>query len=313
MHNASPCSKQQIPPGFHHTEINNLYQHGIGIPEEKLHAILALPRETVITYLEKILSDAVDRYQYFKGLVYIENEQVLTLHALFLLSELRSENSLPVILKFLENDKEVIDFWLGDHLTSTVWLPVYMLSQNNLGLLKNFMMKPGVGALSKALASDALVQTVLHHPEKTNEVSIIFKEVFAGFSLAGMNGNIIDSEFLGLAVGNAIDAGLSELLPSIKELFDKKYVSLEVNGDYEEVEVFFKGSPTHDRKKNVESIFELYQRISSTWYGYSSNEEDEFDDSFSKPTAPVKIGRNDPCHCGSGKKFKKCCIDKLPS
>jgi uncharacterized protein YecA (UPF0149 family) len=20
-----------------------------------------------------------------------------------------------------------------------------------------------------------------------------------------------------------------------------------------------------------------------------------------------KVGRNDPCHCGSGKKFKKCC------
>jgi len=23
-----------------------------------------------------------------------------------------------------------------------------------------------------------------------------------------------------------------------------------------------------------------------------------------------KIGRNDPCPCGSGKKYKKCCIDK---
>ncbi|MBF4391692.1 SEC-C metal-binding domain-containing protein, partial [Vibrio anguillarum] len=22
---------------------------------------------------------------------------------------------------------------------------------------------------------------------------------------------------------------------------------------------------------------------------------------------PTKLGRNDPCHCGSGKKFKKCC------
>ncbi|MBF4286409.1 SEC-C metal-binding domain-containing protein, partial [Vibrio anguillarum] len=21
----------------------------------------------------------------------------------------------------------------------------------------------------------------------------------------------------------------------------------------------------------------------------------------------TKLGRNDPCHCGSGKKFKKCC------
>jgi tetratricopeptide (TPR) repeat protein len=27
----------------------------------------------------------------------------------------------------------------------------------------------------------------------------------------------------------------------------------------------------------------------------------------------VKIGRNDPCPCGSGKKYKKCCLAKRPS
>jgi len=26
-----------------------------------------------------------------------------------------------------------------------------------------------------------------------------------------------------------------------------------------------------------------------------------------------KIGRNDPCMCGSGKKFKKCCLNKMPN
>ena len=26
--------------------------------------------------------------------------------------------------------------------------------------------------------------------------------------------------------------------------------------------------------------------------------------------APADIGRNDPCHCGSGKKYKKCCAAK---
>ena len=26
-----------------------------------------------------------------------------------------------------------------------------------------------------------------------------------------------------------------------------------------------------------------------------------------KPIQSVKIGRNDPCSCGSGKKYKKCC------
>jgi len=27
-------------------------------------------------------------------------------------------------------------------------------------------------------------------------------------------------------------------------------------------------------------------------------------------TGRVKIGRNDPCACGSGKKFKKCCYTR---
>lgn len=29
-----------------------------------------------------------------------------------------------------------------------------------------------------------------------------------------------------------------------------------------------------------------------------------------KPAKKKKLGRNDPCHCGSGKKYKKCCLDK---
>lgn len=30
--------------------------------------------------------------------------------------------------------------------------------------------------------------------------------------------------------------------------------------------------------------------------------------SYKKQTRKKKIGRNDPCPCGSGKKYKKCCI-----
>ena len=26
--------------------------------------------------------------------------------------------------------------------------------------------------------------------------------------------------------------------------------------------------------------------------------------------APPKVGRNEPCWCGSGKKYKKCCFEK---
>ncbi len=37
----------------------------------------------------------------------------------------------------------------------------------------------------------------------------------------------------------------------------------------------------------------------------------EFPDvKINKTTKRMKVGRNEPCPCGSGKKFKKCCIDK---
>ncbi|MFV1985613.1 MAG: SEC-C metal-binding domain-containing protein, partial [Thiohalomonadales bacterium] len=32
-------------------------------------------------------------------------------------------------------------------------------------------------------------------------------------------------------------------------------------------------------------------------------------DQTTQPVASLpKVGRNEPCHCGSGKKYKKCCL-----
>ena len=32
-----------------------------------------------------------------------------------------------------------------------------------------------------------------------------------------------------------------------------------------------------------------------------------------QPAQSEKVGRNDPCPCGSGKKFKKCCGGEIPA
>ncbi|HKK09281.1 MAG TPA: SEC-C metal-binding domain-containing protein [Bacteroidales bacterium] len=40
----------------------------------------------------------------------------------------------------------------------------------------------------------------------------------------------------------------------------------------------------------------------------SKNNQNDVDDSDQAPIRrPPKIGRNEPCPCGSGKKYKKCC------
>lgn len=51
--------------------------------------------------------------------------------------------------------------------------------------------------------------------------------------------------------------------------------------------------------------------------GVEPNEEEDLTDlerKLNPPTvhASAKIGRNDPCICGSGKKFKKCCLSMQP-
>ncbi|MGO1295790.1 MAG: YchJ family protein [Vibrio sp.] len=57
---------------------------------------------------------------------------------------------------------------------------------------------------------------------------------------------------------------------------------------------FFDGQQSHCLEENSRFL-----RENGRWY--------YIDGEFPETKPPLKIGRNDPCVCGSGKKFKKCC------
>lgn len=316
----SPTSQTTIAPKFNHLEINYLYNFGVRIPHEKLKEIIALPRASLIEDLENMLIDAVKRFDYFGEMDWEEETNNFVLHAIFLLKEIKAEESLPKIISFLEYDDEFLEFWLGDHKTDTLWQCFYGLGFNNTASLKQLLLKPGIDTYVKTAVSEALCQMVLHHPEKRKEISTVFLDVFTTNLEANLEDNLIDSDFLGLAIGDTVDCELNELLPVIKQLFEKKYVSLGINGDFNDVEKEFAKTKTRDNKKDLYNIFELYDEVINCWAGYNEDDEDgtEFDDDYDfnyRPTIPIqavstKIGRNEPCPCGSGKKYKKCCIDK---
>jgi hypothetical protein len=209
----------------------------------------------------------------------------------------------------LESDDKFINFWLGDHLLETVWQCLYKLGFNQTGLLQSFLQKPGIETFCKVAVSSTLCQMVLHHPEKREEVAGIFQEVFTTFTNASTDDNLIDNEFLGLAVGHTIDAKLDELLPVIKTLFEKNIVALGVNGDFKKVKKYFAKPETYSRKLTICNIFELYDDILKNWTGYNEDKEK----TVKKANLPdseksEKVGRNNLCPCGSGKKYKKCCM-----
>ena len=300
------------PPVFNHPEIEWLYVNDIKIPHQKLREILSLPRESLIADLEKVLLDAELRYAYLSE-TKEETNSWFALHAIFLLKELKAAESLPKVLAFLENDEEFLEIWLWDHLTSTVWRAIYELAIGQIRLLADFLKKHSVYTFSKCAVSEALCQIALHHPEKKKEVEAVYVDVFSFYASDDLDKNFVDYEFLGLAVGDCIDCRLKNLLPLIRILHEKDLVDTSINGSFEDVEEYFRNPLKQNTKHKIHNIFGLYDEVLTTWAGFKEDKNTINQlpgRDIQPPLQPAvsnKIGRNDPCLCGSGLKYKKCC------
>lgn len=250
-------------PDFNHPEVKQLYYYDVNIPKEILTSILSLPRKTLIEDLEFILTDAQKRFGYFCDLAEQGDPFFVVLHTLNLLKEVKSEESLLKIISFLKKEPEILDFWLGDHITESLWEVFYVLGKNRISDLKNFIMFSEADYFVRNAASQALVQMALHDPHKKAEIHAIFTEMLEYFNQANEDDDILDPDFIALVIGDTIDLGMSGLLPVIKELYQKDLVSYDVNGSYEDVVEEFEY--INDYKKSIHSIFELYDEVRDNW------------------------------------------------
>jgi preprotein translocase subunit SecA len=90
-------------------------------------------------------------------------------------------------------------------------------------------------------------------------------------------------------------------MPSIRAAFAEDVLDWSVCGDLEDVELGMGLRTTRDTPRPN------YQQPEDGDAEFEDEEDDE-------PLVPQvirtepKIGRNEPCPCGSGKKYKKCCM-----
>ncbi|MGD0753901.1 MAG: DUF1186 domain-containing protein [Bacteroidales bacterium] len=301
-------------PEFIHKEINLLYENGLRIDKEVLQAILKLPFDSLVSDLNLVLQDAINRYEFFKKITDSEDEWQeeklsFPIHAAYLLGELRAEKSLEDLLETFRQGEKFIEFWYGDFMTGQLWEPLYYIADNQMEDLKKFVLSPNIWTYARSEVSCCVGQIGLHQPDKREEVIEWFRDVFRRLSEASLKDEIIDSDFIGLAICDALELRSPELLPELKRLFDLGYVSKSICGNFNEVEQDIFKPEQNYFKKDLLNIIDRYNDITTTWYGYTG--EDTLSGSKEKPLrVEVKTGRNDPCPCGSGKKYKKCCLDK---
>ena len=308
-------------PSFYHHEMEWLYCNDLSIPEEKLRSILSLPKGTLIQDLEMVLDDSIVRFSYFQKLVHEkgweEEKMNFVFHSLFLLGELKATKSIDAIFNVLSQSEEYLELYLGDALTALMWEVLYKIASNNLEVCKQFMYRPGIETYARVVLPDMIEQIVWHQPERRDEAISWYKDVLQFFLTSTLEENVIDSDVIALLICNLIQIKGKELLPEIEKLFNLEIVSKSICGDWDAVSKDVLQADDYSTKKEILTITERYNEITSTCTGFNgelSHLEYDDEDYFEPYNMPVraepKVGRNEPCPCGSGKKYKKCCLNK---
>jgi hypothetical protein len=203
------------------------------------------------------------------------NEVWVPLHAWRALSQLGDRRAIVPLIGLFEPLRD--DDWAFEELPRVVG----MLGAEATEPLRTFLNAPGRDEYVLASAVGALEEIAKHDPSTRDTVV----EIITNF----LDHTDFDADFInGSAVSALIGLEARESIETIRRLYAADAVDLFACGDIEDVEMELglrsqRSSPRPDLRKR---------------YG------------FDQPLiqAKKKIGRNDPCPCGSGKKYKKCCL-----
>jgi tetratricopeptide (TPR) repeat protein len=305
-----------MAPTFAHEIINQLYCNSLDINPQIIKDILSLPRETLLSDLHKVLYDSIARYEIFAEEDWDKNRHEFLMHALLLLTELKDESSIELILDLLRQDNEYLDFWFGDYLTSDFWELLYHIANDNLELLYSFVLEPNRYTYVKSCVSHMVEQVLLYQPERRLEVVDWYKRIFEFWIENKESDDLIDSDAIGFFICDVVNLNLVEIIPQMESLFNLGLVSIGIPGNFESCLKDINEVSSINRKiVIVDTLADRYEQIILNSPAY----DDEIEVVSPKKTcnepkeivplqdAKQKAGRNDPCPCGSGKKYKKCC------
>lgn len=312
------------PPQFTHSIIHQLYCNDLLIDQQIISEILALPHETLVADLHKVVYDSVARKDVFAEMDWDPETHEFLMHALLLLIEIKDESSVDVLMDVLRQDQDYLETWFSDFLTDGFWELLYVIANDKLDQLYRYVVEPNGYTYSKSCVSQMAQQIVFHQPERRVEVAGWYRCVFEFWIANKENDDVIDTELIAFYVSDIVNVNLVELIPEMQTLFNFNLVATGVSGSLEDCMEDINGLITVDREHTIFStIEERYTNYTSTWLAYQDEEESgyDYDDDeemrkemyeemktiIPVPGSKPNIGRNDPCVCGSGKKYKKCC------
>ncbi|MTH94716.1 DUF1186 domain-containing protein, partial [Roseibium sp. RKSG952] len=246
-----------------------------------------------------------------------ETDRDAAVYIYYLLGEWRDSRAFRPLATLLRQDPDMLELLFGDALTEGTARVITGVCDGDLQPIIAVIEDPSACPFVCSQMFDALVMIVRERPELRPEVTDFLER----FPVSEGD----KSEFLWGAWAFAIaDLGIAHLEPQVRETFEQKRISPE--------EADFALFQKRLREAVEGGEAQLYQSSWNTpliesaidemsgWFWYSNSSvvdrenqaaPDKVLHSASRGTFlrdTPKVGRNDPCPCGSGKKYKKCCL-----
>jgi len=204
-------------------------------------------------------------------------------HAWRTLAQLRAEEAIKPLMGLFNELSD--DDWASDELPEVIAL----LGGKAIQPLREYLFDSSNKEFARATAASCLEEIGKKHSSFKNDCISILADYLkhANIDVPTLNGLVI-AHLIGLNAIGSIDV--------IREVFNNGNVDISVAGDLEDVEIAL-GLRTKRETPQPNYIGPEFE-----------NQTSNFDSSEAKKKK--KIGRNAPCPCGSGKKYKKCCLNK---
>ena len=254
---------------------------GLEVPQELAKEIAS--REDTFYYLERILHD--EKYWYQGG----PGDAWTPYHAIHILPLIKTNDALELLLDTMRDKGDALGGWITE---STPTL-LAAFGESAIERLTEYVLDETLDLYVRGSVATALNVIAHQYPDRKDDIKSFISNLLE---------NTNDQTFAAFLIDELLSFKDPNLLPQVRKAFEDGRIDTEVISRDDIDWVFnlpeeeqsyskFKKNPLeHFSKENINYLRKISQQESKT------------------PMKAKKIGRNDPCPCGSGKKYKKCCM-----
>jgi len=303
--------------------MKNLEFHTKEFPRSALQTVIE-NREDFIPELLKVLKYAN------KNIKSVAKDEAYFAHmyAVFLLAQFREKRAYPLIYKLLSHRGEIVSELFGDLLTEDMDRIFASVSCGNIKLIKKLIENKKLDEYVRGVGIRALTVLAVCGVNSREEIIDYFRSLFrkrlereyshVWDALAACSCDIHPGE-LYEDIKRAYDedmicpeyVGFDEIQETVQKSRDEVINALKNNVRYKLIEdtiscmegwCGFNPPKRHNKNNNENNPSKIIDE------SYANDQKDEQEAEKSDVMEKQKkIGRNEPCFCGSGKKYKKCC------